>query len=390
MLYTVFGRTRFSLWEVIAVIPVGLNPFMLECISFRYDAPYMACSVLCAVTPLLFRKQSKSNYLLAIALGTVGVCTSYQAATGIFPMLVVFLALRMWNAGESGKNVGAFIMKSAVGYLLGLIFFVVALMRPASAGYVSSEIPAVSGFLPNTIHNLGLYYGIVLSDLKAFWLVLAGVLAVGFVVSSGRCAKRPGITCAIAAAAALVLMGIMCFGLYPVLKNTLFAYRAMYGFGVYLAIMGISAAEGKKKTIGKVTAAALSWCFLVFSFTYGNTLNIQREYTDFRIQMVIQDLNQLECLQGQEAIPLRLCGGIGKSPLVDRMSEGCPILKKMVPETFVASNDLTRYPFFYKYGLSDYVWDDSNNSGPIEYPVLSDGIYHTILGDETYLVIILK
>ena len=192
ILYTVFGRTRFSLWEVIAVIPVGLNPFMLECISFRYDAPYMACSVLCAVAPLLFREKRKSNYLFAIALGTVGVCTSYQPATGIFPMLVVFLALRMWNEGTSGKKVGEFILKSAVGYLLGLIFFVVALMRPTTAGYVSSEIPAVSGLLPNTINNLRLYYGIVFSDLKTFWLALGGVLAVGFVVASSHGAKDPG------------------------------------------------------------------------------------------------------------------------------------------------------------------------------------------------------
>lgn len=53
VLYLITGRTRFSVWEYAAVLPLGLSPYMLECLSYKYDAPYMALSVLFSVLPLL-------------------------------------------------------------------------------------------------------------------------------------------------------------------------------------------------------------------------------------------------------------------------------------------------------------------------------------------------
>lgn len=53
VLYVITGRMRFSVWEYAAVLPLGLSPYMLECLSFKYDAPYMAISILASVAPLL-------------------------------------------------------------------------------------------------------------------------------------------------------------------------------------------------------------------------------------------------------------------------------------------------------------------------------------------------
>ena len=39
LLYIFFDRTLFTLWELAAVVPLGLNPYFLECLSFRFDAP---------------------------------------------------------------------------------------------------------------------------------------------------------------------------------------------------------------------------------------------------------------------------------------------------------------------------------------------------------------
>ena len=111
--YIVYERTTFSGWELAVLSILGLNPYFLGCVSFRFDAPYMALSVLAAVVPLLYRNRNTAAYVLASGLGILAVCTSYQAAAGIFPMLVVALALRMWNRGESIREVGLFCLKSA-------------------------------------------------------------------------------------------------------------------------------------------------------------------------------------------------------------------------------------------------------------------------------------
>ena len=62
VLYIYKNEKKFSIWEVIAVIPLGLSPYFLECLTFKYDAPYMALSVLASVVPLLFRKKKKTTY----------------------------------------------------------------------------------------------------------------------------------------------------------------------------------------------------------------------------------------------------------------------------------------------------------------------------------------
>ena len=118
--YIVYERTTFSGWELAVLSILGLNPYFLGCVSFRFDAPYMALSVLAAVVPLLCRNRNTAAYVLASGLGILAVCTSYQAAAGIFPMLVVALALRMWNRGESIREVRLFLPEIRGGVCAGI------------------------------------------------------------------------------------------------------------------------------------------------------------------------------------------------------------------------------------------------------------------------------
>jgi len=146
--------TTFSGWELAVLSILGLNPYFLGCVSFRFDAPYMALSVLAAVVPLLYRNRNTAAYVLVSGLGILAVCTSYQAAAGIFPMLVVALALRMWNRGKSIREVGLFCLKSAAGYALGLLFFKLVIMIPADTNYVGNALPSAGELIPHFMRNL--------------------------------------------------------------------------------------------------------------------------------------------------------------------------------------------------------------------------------------------
>ena len=50
---------KITFFNIIAVIPLTINPYFLECLSYKYDAPYMAISVLASIIPFLFYKKSK-------------------------------------------------------------------------------------------------------------------------------------------------------------------------------------------------------------------------------------------------------------------------------------------------------------------------------------------
>jgi len=390
MLAVFYGRTQFFLWELAAVVPLALNPYFLECLSFRFDAPYMAVSVLAGVLPLLFHQRKAGVYILASALGILAVCTSYQAATGIFPILVIALALRMWCSGKTMKETLCFCMKSLAGYGLGLVYFKLVIMKPADAVYVSNSLPAVANLIPNMVNNYKTYYGLILTDLKPFWhglILLTGAAYLGLAVINSR---KNRLASALLAVVALVLMVLLCFGIYPVLESTLFSPRAMYGFGVLLTILTVVSAEGMGRISAKLPALALSWVFFIFALTYGNVLNLQKEYVEFRIQMVMEDLNDLEVCQQEEPVLLRLYGGIGKTPILQNMPQNYGILDRLVPESFAGGDDLSEYRFSCYYGLPDNIGIGSHEECTPDMPVIKDGIFHTIRGEGNRLLVELK
>ena len=82
----------------------------------------------------------------------------------------------------------------------------------------------------------------------------------------------------------LSAMLLLSFGVYPVLSKPLFHARAMYGFGVFISLLGVCISTSDKMYCGKLACLALGWCFFVFSFTYGNALQIQEDYATFRVE----------------------------------------------------------------------------------------------------------
>lgn len=389
MLYIVYDRTRFTLWELAALVPLGLNPYFLECVSYRFDAPYMAVSVLFGVLPLLFYRRNAVAYLLASGIGVLAVCTSYQAATGVFPMLVILLALRMLHRGDSLRNAFGFCLRSVAGFGLGLVFFKLVIMRPADAGYVTNALPSLSALIPNTLANLKSYYSLIVTDFKPLWLILALAMAVGFASAMVSGSKRKKLPALGLTALGLVLMAALCYGIYPVLAATIFAPRAMYGFGVLLTVFGIVAAEGKCVP-AKAATCLLAWAFFVFSFTYGNALNAQKEYTDFRINLVLSDLNALEEIRKEEEITIQLSGDIGFSPVIRNMPQNYQMLSRLLPNTFGAGQDWSQYGFYYYYNLPNVKWDQSVDLTAMDLPVLEETMYHTIRGEGSFILIELK
>jgi len=54
LLVYVLNDSKITIAGLLASIPVGLSPYMLECLSYKFDAPYMALSVLASIVPFLF------------------------------------------------------------------------------------------------------------------------------------------------------------------------------------------------------------------------------------------------------------------------------------------------------------------------------------------------
>ena len=152
----------------------------------------------------------------------------------------------------------------------------------------------------------------------------------------------------------------------------------------------LKAAEGKKRVPLKIPAVVLSWVFFVFAFTYGNALSVQKDYTDFRTQLVISDLQEMEAFQSDTPVTVQLSGSIGNAPVLRNMPQNYQMLNRLIPDTFGGGDDLTQYGFYCYYGMRNVVWNPDVDLREMDLPVVEDNMYHTIRGEGSCVLVELK
>ena len=360
----------YSLWEVIAVIPLGLSPYYLECLSYKYDSPYMALSILASVFPVLLCKKRKCIYIMCVIFCTIIMCTTYQPSSGIFPMLITLLCAKAWNNKEEYKDILKFIASSVIGYIVGILIFYTFIMKTVDT-YVSTEIASPRKIIENYI----LYFNTIKSDFKQSWLILIVLIFLGFFWTMIKESKHNKIVAFVISIVTLGCMLFLSWGLYPALSIPLTAPRALYGFGVCIAFISIATVSNKNMYFFKVICLILGWCFIVFASTYGNALAVQNEYTNFRIQMVIDDLNSINLFNSYDVKNVQIAGNIGKSPILNNMPQNYQILNRLVPTTFGSDWMWNNYKFYNYYGLKNIVNDTSIDLRSIDLPIIKDTMY---------------
>jgi hypothetical protein len=389
LLVIICDRVQFTLIEVLSLISLCLNPYFLECISYKFDSPYMALSILASIFPLIYRNRNTFEYIFISILGTIIMCTTYQASSGVYPMLVILLMIQMWSNREPIKKGLMFCINSIVGYGLGILIFKLLIMIPKEA-YVSNSLPSIKEFIPNLVGNLIHYYKLVITDFKIWWLLIVLLVIIGFLYTMVQQSKQKKISSIIMTIIALTVMLLLCFGMYPALEAPLFDTRAMYGFGILITLLGVCTVKNSKQIFFTVPILMLSWTFFVFAFTYGNALSVQEEYTEFRISQVINDLNDLEILQNDKEIVVQIEGDIGQSPILEAMPQDYQMLNRLIPSTFCGNWKWGKRKFFNYYGLKNIVEDTEIDLTTYNLPILEDHMYHTIYGNDSYILIELK
>ncbi len=387
MIFVMSDQKKITFWEIIAVLPLGISPYFMQCISYKYDAPYMALSIFASVLPFMLSQCQGTAYFITSVAGILVMCCTYQAASGIYPMLTAYLCFRWWNQGGSIKKIFGFLLRSVTAYAAAFLIYRMFLMRPIEGyDYVSASLAPIGQIIPQLIK----YFKHVYHDFKRWWSVLAFLLAVFFVWISviNTCLKK--YAALLGAIVTVMICTILSFGMYPALSEPLYSPRAMYGFGVLLAILGVAAVGNKHSLLPKMICFCFSYSFFAFGFTYGNALAEQDRYTQLRMQAVIYDLNDLDILCSDQMKTIQLAGDIGKSPVIKHMPQNYQILNRLVPNTFGDSWYWSKYYFYHYFEWKNVKQDASVDLTKWELPVLKNTMYHTIRGNEEFVLIELK
>lgn len=387
-------REKWTKWilRVMAVLPLGLCPYMLECLSYQYDAVYMGMSVLFAVLPFvfcktLFRKGEWGMYLIMTVIGILVVCMTYQASIGIYPMMVIIVAMQEWNAEKKGlKKVVKYVAVSVVAFVVTVLVFQKLLMIPREV-YASNAVPGIGEFFPMLFRHLGHYFELVVSDFRLLWLVLVVIIVVCFVMVFVMRSKRNKMLASVVGVIGVVLMAVMAYVMYAALERPLYTTRAMYAIGAWLAIMGVFVVSSVcryswVKALEVTPVVVLSWCFFVFGFTYGNMLREQNTYRNEQIVMVKYDLNELLVKLGDDVKTIQVEGQIGWAPAIAHMPENdYQILRRLLNPTFGKGVPWMGYGITQESGLPGLAYNPDMDLKQQNLPKLKETALYNIYGN---------
>ena len=358
--YVITGKKQFKFYHYLAAVPISLSPYFLECYAYKFDAPYMALSVLASVFPFLFfSNETKRTFYVVAFLSAIVMCMTYQASNGIFFILLLLLELKTLvsqpsvNARLLLKTIKHCVL-CALPYLLSMLIFKMLFAPSFNGGYASTTLPALKDIPSTFVTNLFIYLDFVRYDFNATWTgLIAAVLLLFliFIIIKAKCNK---VLALIMSLLFLTCVGIGSFGIYPALEAPLRSPHAMYGITAALGFVCIYTAElmqGKYANLFRLPIFAISWCFFVYAYIYGNALSQQQEYANFRLNQTLTTLSQNNIITKDTKV-INVINDPEFAPAILNSVAHYPILERSVYKVYYALDVWGQYKLLNYYGLN--------------------------------------
>jgi len=399
LLVYILGDRRITTVRLLASIPLGLFPYFLQNLSFKFDAPYMTLSILASIVPFLFIKHKKA-FIFSSVVSLLIMCATYQASSGFYLLIAVILCFQDWNRRKkSDKEILAFLGVATFAFCIALAIFKIFLVRsPGSWAekYASTSIHPIPNMLSGILENIKDYAIVVNQDMCMLWKIGIALVCIFFITKSVRMSSRKKVFSFFTSILLICLSFILSYGVYYLLTKPLYEPRSLYGFGLFLSLLCIYVVSDYKK-IAIVIALALNWSFFVFAFSYGNALADQARYTEFRISMLLHDLSNLYPDQPEETISIQLENSIDFAPTIQNISKHYPLIEKLVYKRLSGGDNIWEYFYFLKHFNYGQNRVESNlpvffpiDFRTLDLPVVLDSYYHTIKSDGIHCLVVLK
>lgn len=386
---------KFTLWQIFSLIPLCISPFFLQCLSYKYDAPYMALSVLFSVIPLLFAGKKLPVFFTSVFLCILGVCMTYQASLGILPASLALMEYTYWlRKKEQGEKVWKVIGIGALSFIIALVFYKLFLVNQV-AGYADSNLPPLNSLFVTILTNYETFIQTILTNFRGWWLGLIGFFLLGFVATMAIFAKRSTVSTAraiIFGILSLFFALLVSLGVYPLMEQPIFDPRACYGFTAVLSVLFLVIATYGSSLLINICITIISFEFVVFSFAYGNALAEQQDWTILRTNDVVEALAEIPAINNGEECLVQLKGSIGPAPQIKYQynDPDSSLIKNLVRVTFYGDGWTGYQRLFYYYGF-DFKNAPLTTEEDYSYlPVVSENYYHIIRAEENKIQIELK
>ena len=398
LLVYILGEGKMTIVRLLASISLGLFPYMLEGLSYKFPTFYGALSILISILPFLFITRKKAFFFCSVVFLLIE-CMFNQSAVNIYMLIVIMLCFRDWNSRKkTQKEILYFLGTSAVAFCFALLFFKFFLMRPINeqeSYYTSNAILPMAHLVSGILSNIKNYAIIINHDLGLIWKAGIVLILFFFIVQSMRRSAYGKIKSLFVSILVIGLSFCSSYGLYSLMATPLYEPRSLFGFGIFVAILCIIVVLDYKK-VAIITVLALNWCFFIFAFSYGNALADQKRYIEFRRGILLHDLDILYSHRenNSEFLTFQFKNSIDFAPSIHNIAKNYPLIERLVPKQLTRTPSW-EYLYFPDYMKMDYESGHLVNKGYLDFsslnlPVVLDSYYHTIQSDGSHVLIIFK
>lgn len=384
--YTV-TKGKLTWLSCIATLPIGLSPYFLENLTFKFDAPYMALAVVFGIIPFLFISNRKA-FVVVSFFGTLGTCLTYQSASGVYIVLTIFFAFlfyfeKKWEL----KKVFSFFATSAISYILALMVFRIFFMVNDNS-YASTGMFGASEIVLGCLSNVKKYLSYLYIDLGQSVFFVFFILTIVFCLLRILELKEKRIFLFVFMIVSLGLMMSLSFGAYLALKTPLWNPRAFAGVGVVLAAFCMLAVCGENKILRRYSGIVITiFCYimLVFAVCYGNTIAQQKEYNFLRTNLLITDLADI-CSDMNE-VKLHINNNFETAPTVSTAAKILPLAKRLCNGIF--GDNRWGYHYLSQYFHFNFL-KVKENIDDRDFPILKENTHHVIKGKDGFITVTFK
>lgn len=377
------GNIKIS--SILALSAIFIAPCYAENISYRFDSPYMAFSLFFAALPFLFIKDKRVFSFISI-ISLLLTCISYQAALSLYILCAIYIFVRKLYTSDDLKNNISFAVSAIISFIAALVIFKLFFMNKMTNEpdeYFSSQVQ-ISAFFKNSmiyIRNTFFANGGLLS--KALFASSLIYLVFTFVRNS----KLNKFFSFIFITFVLIVSYVLSFGPYLIFSKPVFAVRAFMGFNVFIALILLAIIDinsQKKIKLPYLITGLSAYSFMVFMFTYGNCLNNQKEYQNFRLTMILNDLSEI--IEDKDEVTVSFAGNMDLCQKNRIALKNYPVIKSLISRLPVESSS----------------WNDELLNGynlrckcehkklTDDYKLMKDSYYHSIYKMDKDFIVVLK
>ncbi|HJF78021.1 MAG TPA: glucosyltransferase domain-containing protein [Enterococcus cecorum] len=333
----IFVEKKIPIIAAIISVFIGVNPWFLECLSFRFDSPFMSLSVFFGIFPYLFWNASKKIFYVISTISVLLLCNTYQASSGIFIIFAICLFfLEIIENRRIFDNINKAII-AAAAFVSGMILYLFEMrLNPELA--TRGNIVAIAKFrdLPSTlIKNTISYFNVIYNDSAKIWIVIMFILTILCLFIFTKNAKINKLFAFVLTLIYFFIGFVFSYGVLLIFKDSLVAQSGRYGgygFSVFVALTLISVLKFNDSKIFNIflrfSIILFMYFQIEFDFGYSSMLAAQKNSFEIQSQILASDLKNVLTPERKNVYANKF---LKSSPILLNSERNFPILRKLVP-----------------------------------------------------------